>query len=77
MLAMKTKPPVALPLTAVPKAESNAGSFATPAPTPREITSEITSETMNSIAVRATSVTVVLQKIMLHGSGYRHGGLNE
>jgi hypothetical protein len=35
------------------------------------------SETPESIEFRATSMTLILEKIMACGSGYSHGGLND
>lgn len=34
-------------------------------------------ETRETIEIRATSMTTVLEKIMAHDGGYPHGGLND
>jgi hypothetical protein len=34
-------------------------------------------ETRETIEIRATSMSLVLEKIMAYDGGYRHGGLND
>jgi hypothetical protein len=74
-MAMKTKPQIAVSPEVSPHTDR---SQVLPLTHSATDTMPVTQpETLASIEVRATSVTVVLQKIMTYGGGYHHGGLNE
>jgi hypothetical protein len=73
--AMNTKPKIATPAKVFPHTDRLAETPRTHSAT--DTLPVAAPETLESIEVRATSVTVVLQKIMTSGGGYRHGGLND
>jgi hypothetical protein len=72
---MNTKPQIATPPEVSPHTDRQTEASLTHSAT--GTMSGAAPETLESIEVRATSVTVVLQKIMTYGEGYRHGGLND
>jgi hypothetical protein len=76
---MKTKPPGAEKPDAMPQMPRSEGAagHGVSDPTTRTVTGSHTVETIETINARATSVTIVLQKIMEFETGYPHGGLND